>query len=277
MRKLALAAAAAALVGLFAGSAMAQSAKFDATWDNNVKFVEAVAVFGTGPTCTETPGEANGTDCILAEATIATLKVPQQKDLLIGVSAQIGLVTFTQAKGKGGTTPVLGEALAEAAVTVTLELREAVAANPGSGALVQTAAPGPVIFASRLQELKVADTDMDTTQLTTVTVSLLLETTAAHHFNFLGVDLDSGDYDVVAVFNLSAFASVVTADDLANAKVILGPRMVTVQEVRAVQGSLEEYTAGLTQCADGFDNDGDGDVDLDDADCADAADDDESS
>jgi len=103
--------------------------------------------------------------------------------------------------------------------------------------LVQTAAPGPVTFAARLQEIKIgSDADTD------VVISLALSTTAAHHFNFIGVDLDSGDYDVVAVFDLSAFVAVSDLENTAKAKVILGPRMLTVQEVRAVQGGLVEFT-----------------------------------
>lgn len=273
MRKLGLAIATVALVGLFAGSAMAQSAKFDATWDNDVKFVKAAIVFGGSAGCTSSGGHSgagtSGTPCILAEALLATLDVAQQKDLLIGVSAQIGLVTFTKAKGKGGATPTIGEALASAAVKVTLLLKEA-----GTGTVVQTAAPGPVIFASRLQQLKVAVTDDPTTNLTTVTVSLLLDTTAAQHFNFIGVDLDQGDYDVVAVFDLSAFVAVVGEAAVAEAEVILGPRIVTAQEVRAARGSLD----AVTQCDDNIDNDGDGKIDFagGDTGCTSALDDSES-
>ncbi len=168
---------------------------------------------------------------------MATIHVPQQKDLLIGVSGQIGLITLTQAKGKGGSETQVGEALASAEVLMTVELRDA-----DTGAFVQTAAPGPVIFAARLQELKVTVADSDTDNLTEVTVSLLLNTTAAHHFNFIAVDLDSGTYDVVAIFDLSAFVEIVGEDAIAEAEVILGPRMVTVQEVRAVKDELVEFT-----------------------------------
>lgn len=241
MRKLGLAIAALALAGLVSSGAWAQSAKFDATWSNDVIFVKAaIADPAVTATCTSSDGhtgagsEAN--PCILAEALMATLHVAQQKDLLIGVSAQIGLITFTKAKGKGGSETQVGEALASAGVTVTLELRDA------EGNLVQVAAPGPVIFALRLQELKVGVTFSSTEFLSTVTVSLLLDTTAAHHFNFLGVDLDQGVYDVVAVFNLSAFVAIVGEDAIAEAEVILGPRMVTAQEVRAVKGSIDPLT-----------------------------------
>jgi hypothetical protein len=222
---------------MFSVTAMAQSSKFDASWNNTVKMVHAYVDSDTASACL---GDGTGTGtagdpCILAEALMATLDVAQQKDLLIGVSAQIGLHTFTQAKGKS-SDPSLGSATASGSVVVTLELREA-----GTDNVVQTAAPGPVTFAARLQELKVDVSDSDTENLTEVTVSLLLETTAAHHFNFIGVDLDQGVYDVVAVFDLSAWVAIVGEDAAARAKVTLGPRMVTVQEVRAAKGSLTMY------------------------------------
>ena len=222
---------------MFSITAFAQSSKFDASWDNTVKMVHAYVDSDTASACL---GDGTGTGtsgdpCILAEALMATLDVAQQKDLLIGVSAQIGLHTLTQAKGKN-TEPSLGSATASGSVNVTLELRD-----PDTGAVVQTAAPGQVTFASRLQELKVDVTDTDTDFLTEVTVSLLLDTTAAHHFNFIGVDLDQGVYDVVAVFDLSAFVAIVGEDAIAEAKVTLGPRMVTAQEVRAAKDELEAF------------------------------------
>jgi hypothetical protein len=226
---------------MFSVTAFAQSSKFDASWDDTVKMVHAYVDSDTASACLGDSTDGTGTEgdpCILAEALMATLDVAQQKDLLIGVSAQIGLHTLTQAKGKN-TDPSLGSATASGSVNVTLELREA--NGSGTGALVQTAAPGTVTFAARLQELKVDVTDTDTDFLTEVIVSLLLDTTAAHHFNFIGVDLDQGVYDVVAVFDLSAFVAIVGEDAIARAKVTLGPRMVTVQEVRAAKDSLTIY------------------------------------
>ncbi len=222
-------------IGLMASSAFAQSAKFAASWSTDVKTVDARVATDVASACFG-DGSGSGTSvdpCILAEALLTTLDVAQYKDLLIGVSAQIGLVTFTQAKGKN-SDPTIGSALASASVAVTLELRD-----PDTDEVIQVAAPGPVIFAARLQEITVDVKGGDPTDPPTeVIISLLLDTTAAHHFNFLGVDLDQGFYDVVAVFDLSAFVAIVGEDAIAQAKVILGPRMVTAQEVRAVKDGL---------------------------------------
>lgn len=247
--KYAVIAAVAAFV-LFSGSVMAQASKFDASWETSTVSVKAeIADPATVATCT---GESGGTGtqadpCVVAETTVATLDVAQQKDLLIGVSGQIGLVTFTQAKGKHANdgSVTMGSATAGAGVDVTVMLRDV-----DSGEYVQTAAPGPVTFAARIQELKVSvpecsvPLDLDGTGTASydadceVLVSLMLDTTAAHHFNFIGVDLDQGTYDVVAQFDLSAFVAIVGEDAAASAEVVLGPRMVTVQEVRAAKGSL---------------------------------------
>lgn len=228
-----------ALVAFVSGNAQAQSAKFAANWSNDVVSVKAGIAYdplnpdNTTPFCTDQDGVPIEPDedniCYNTEALLAKISVPQLKDLLIGVSAQIGLVTLTQAKKVTDTT-TLGEALAEAKVGVTVELR-----NPETGAVFQTAAPGLVIFAARLQEIKVGGT----ADAVEVLVSLKLDTTAAQHFNFLGVDLIADTYDVVAVFDLSAFVAIVGEDSMADAEVILGPRMVTVQEVRAVKDSLD--------------------------------------
>ncbi|MEK9776847.1 MAG: hypothetical protein VW339_12020, partial [Quisquiliibacterium sp.] len=173
--------------------------------------------------------------CFVAEATLARIHVAQQKDLLIGVSGQIGLITMTQAKGKGGANaqPVMGSATAEGSVKVTLDI-----INAATNERQQIAAPGQVVFASRMQELEVTVDSNDPDYWTEVTVNLILDTTAAHHFNFIGVDLPQGDYDVKATFDLSSFVEIVGEDAAARAKVTLGPRMVTVQEVRAAKGSL---------------------------------------
>ena len=219
---------------IFASGAFAQSAKFAASYETNELIVDAYVATGLEPSC-QGDGTGSGTandPCVLAEAVLATIDVAQQKDLLIGVSGQIGLHTLTQAKGKS-TDPSLGKASASGSVNVSVELRD-----HNTGELMQIAAPGTVTFAARVQELKVDVVDTDTDNLTEVTVSLMLDTTAAHHFNFLGVDLIQGNYDVVAIFDLGAFVEIVGEDAIAQARVTLGPRMVTAQEVRAARGSL---------------------------------------
>lgn len=238
---LSLAAVAALAIGFASSGAQAQSSKFNATWATGPDSVKADTFSGdvAASFCT---GEDSGTGtsgdpCIASVAQLATIDIAQQKDALIGVSGQIGLVTFTQAKGKN-TDPTLGSATASAGVEVKVVLVETGDDASVPANWVQVAAPGTIVFSSRLQELKV---DLGATAedfYTEVIVSLLLDTTAAHHFNFIGVDLDQGVYDVVAIFDLSAFVAVAGEDAIASAEVILGPRIVTVQEVRAAKDTL---------------------------------------
>ena len=121
--------------------------------------------------------------------------------------------------------------------------------------------PGPVTFSSRMQELsvttgldvvgsipEVCDADCIDANLGIdgdVTVALGLDTTAAHHFNFVADDLTSGTYDVIACYDLSALADNNDIDgNAANAKAAIGPRMITVQEVRATKGGIIDETCG---------------------------------
>lgn len=208
--KIAVAMAIILAIGAYAPAA-AQSAKFAAVWNDEPVIAEV------------DPGFASTVE-------IAEIHIPQQKELLIGVSAQIGIITITDAKGNNDTDAV---ALASGEATVTVLL-----VDQATGDVIATA-PGPVVFASRLQELRVSVEDED--EDLSVLVGLTLDTTAAHHFNFLGVDLPQGNYDVVAQFDLTAFAEATGLDPTdADAVVSLGPRVVTAQEVRAVKGSIIE-------------------------------------
>ena len=191
------------------------------------------------------------------------------------MSAQINLVTFTKAKGKngGGTSTAIAEGTARGGMLVLPE---------GTGSVDQCAAafglhdreidpinvfaaPGPITFASRRQELSVT-VDLDVVGAIpavcdaqciadnlgiegSVTVALGLDTTAAHSFQFIADDLTSGWYDVVACYDVSALAEVgganIDADTAAHSKVALGPRIITVQEVRATKtGVLDESGNG---------------------------------
>ena len=68
--------------------------------------------------------------------TLARIKVPQDKELLVGVSAEIGLVTEGAIKGKNGGS---AKALADALAYVTIY------AVPIHGGSAETAAPGQII------------------------------------------------------------------------------------------------------------------------------------
>ncbi len=228
---------------VFAGA----SAKFSATIDK-AHLIQASA----SATGNETPLDID----LDSDIDIARIKVANKKDLLIGISAQIGLLTSTSVKGKNGGG---GSATAAGGVGVSVH------AVPVNGGPAIVAEPGPVILSARLQELSatlggVIESCEDTLtdngdgtfsdgadgKITVATecivsdeeIALLLATVAAHHHNFIVPNLDAGEYRIRARFvALAAAAATDTGDkdgtNTADATVVVGPRVTTVQEVRA--------------------------------------------
>ncbi len=245
-------------LAMVASAAHAQSADFAATYDRDTVMVD-IGVDGSNG--------ATSASAVTAEYELAAIHASTWKDMLIGVSAQVNLVTFTQAKGKngGGTSTAIADGTIRVGVTVVHAGTENACANAFADESL-FAAPGPVTFASRRQELSV-NVDLDVVGSIpdvcdaacieenlgidgSVTVALGLDTTAAHHFNFVAADMNQGWYEVFACYDLSALAEVsgddIDADTAAYSKVALGPRIVTVQEVHATKdGIIDESGSGL--------------------------------
>lgn len=252
------------LLFFYAGPTLAgqPSAKFAATWTTRPGLASVVEINNAT------------TDTVMVDSktgyTLATIKMPQDKELLIGISAEIGLVTDTSVKGKdGGAAKAI--AGGEAYVTVVAEPR-----NGGNSVL---AAPGKIILSKRVQELNatlggviqscvepcyedgitgelvcdeiVIAEDCDVTD---EEIGLLQKTTAAHHFNFILPNMNQGVYDIKAVFTTGANAEIDICDDgeacsydpdgtvtaSAYAKAVINKTMLTVQQVRAAEGGLNE-------------------------------------
>lgn len=258
---------------MFSIGAMAQSAKFAAVWTDGLTVIKSEACATTEDSfCDEIidTGAQFG-------ATMAYIKVPQSKELLIGLSAQIELFTQTIVKGKKGS---LSKATAMAEGGVSL-----LACNMASGDCFD-AEPGYITLSMREQELEAVlggvieectfDISVDVVQdpgtlvvedtatgsatwtlddcvVLQEEISLALTTMAAHHFNFVFPDLPQGDYAVMATFNTDATAAAVAScsadafycdaevdgDASAVSHAVIGKTMMTIQEVRAVKGSLD--------------------------------------
>ena len=250
MRTLGMVVAATAV--LLAGNAYGQSAKFAATYDRDPVMISAT-IDGTNGGATDGPH-------MVAEVDLAKIHVAQWNEVLVGVSGQVQLMTFTQAKGKnnGGTATSIAQG------TVGLEVMVAPEGTDDPCTNGISAHPGEIVFASRRQELSVTVSldvvgsipDVCDEQCIAdnldiegdVTVALGLDTTAAHHFNFVADDLDEDWYVVVACYDLTALAEVsgmnIDADTAANSKVVLGPRIVTVQEVQATNDGIINESEG---------------------------------
>lgn len=265
----------------------APSAKFAAVYSDEASLSTIAEVTNSTGGTTVSAGQQ------FAGHTLATIKVPEQKELLVGLSAEIGLLTSTQVKGKNGGS---GSAEAGARVSVQVSAIPAVPYLDDQGNLVTQidALPGPVMLSERVQELSatlggviesctdggsydadgnltVVDADGDgiadnadgtidvnlECYVTDEEIGLLQNTTAAHHFNFVFPDMKAGQYTIKAVFISGSSAEVtvdlcedttddgiddcanVTFEGTAKATSVINKYMMTVQEVRAVKGSIE--------------------------------------
>jgi len=253
---------------VFAVSANAgPSAKFAATYGNDGPYLVSMAHID------DSDVDAVDFDSSIG-FTFATIKVPQDKELLVGLSAEVGLTTDTSIKGKNGGT---ARSVAGAGAGVFI-----FACDVDSGDCVGPAMPGPVTLSSRVQTLSatlggVIESCEDTTGGTDINgnnpgddgyiptpdgvidvdiecvvtdeeIGLALETLASHHFNFVLPDMDQGEYAVVAVFATGAFAAVdideasledggsVSASAFGEA--FIGNYMMTLQRVRAAKGGI---------------------------------------
>ena len=259
---------------VFAVSASAgPSAKFAAVYGDGGPYLEVVSVIedatvDTGPIVNSRNGY-----------TFATIKVPNNKELLVGVSAEIGIVTDTSIKGKlGGSARAIAEGGAYAQVC---------AVHIGTDDVEKCALPGWVTMSRRIQELEATlggviescedfltvledgttvGTPDDPVPDGVITIALecvvsdeeiglVLDTLAAHHFNYVIPNLAQGEYDIRAYFMTKTSAEVdideVSIEDCpeeqepcvsasAYAKAFIGKYMVTVQQVRAVKGDIPD-------------------------------------
>jgi hypothetical protein len=183
----------------------------------------------------------------------------------IGVSGVANLVTITEAKGKNGAGTSTSEAEAGLFMHVAYMPADEVDVSVcDEGAM---AAPGRVPLSYRKQTLSVT-TDLEIVDAVaecddepeqdgflnegqcladlleiegSVTVALGLESSAAHHFNFVAADLErSTTYKVAACFTGEAAAQIIEGEGSANSAVAIGKRIVTVEEVRAVKDAFIE-------------------------------------
>lgn len=225
------------------------SAKFAATYHSGGMNVVSMANIDDATSDTTTWDSNWG-------ITLATIKVPQNKELLVGLSAEIGLTTDTSIKGQQGGA---ARALAGAGAMVAI-----FACPVDGGDCTEFAKPGPVVLSSRIQVLDATlggvledctdvngDGVIDIPEECTFSdeeIGLALRTLASHHFNFVLPDMDQGEYNVVAFFLTGALASVdideVSVADggsvsgSAYAKAWIGSYMLTLQQVRATNDGI---------------------------------------
>lgn len=246
---------------MLAGNAMAgPSAKFAATWSYGPSLKTEAII-------TDATADGDVID-IKSGYTLATIKVPQDKELLVGVSAEVGLVTDTSIKGKNGGA---AKSIAGAGANVII-FAVPVQGSNGTQAIAE---PGAVMLSARIQELDATlggviescedtltiNSDGSTTAEPDGTITIALEcvvtdeeiglaisTLAAQHFNFVLPNMDQGEYQLIAFFTSGAYAEVDinevsvaeggTVSGSAYSSAFIGKTMVTVQQVRAAAGGV---------------------------------------
>ncbi|MBY5921659.1 hypothetical protein [Ferrimonas balearica] len=170
------------------------------------------------------------------------------KDLVIGLSFETMLMTETVVRSKGGNK---SEATADAVIEMRVFVDD------------KLAAPGEVIFDKRIQTLwaelggvldcadtLTVDTDgdgvpddydgiisFDECNLTEEEIGLILDTAAAHTFNFLAYDIGSGSHTIRAEARVSYGGQVVEGDGSVAASASLGKGTLSVWEVHGSNGS----------------------------------------
>lgn len=187
-----------------------------------------------------------------------TIKMPEQKDLIIGVSLECGLTTNTKVMSKS-----LEKALAEAEAMVKVRVLVDPVYDPDTGELLNLeealAAPGEVIFARRTQTLiaefagdisdciSLVDTNGDGIPDSVVvdedcvepeTLQLILDTMSANSFNFIVMDLGAGEHEIVVQADLTYNTDTeVVGDSLAEAiaTAYVGKGSVTIEDSRMIK------------------------------------------
>jgi hypothetical protein len=227
----------------FASSTYAgPSAKFAATYNDTTFPLALVSLIDSA----DQPNDCNSADGF----TLATIKVPQDKELLVGLSSEILLITDTSVKGKAGGS---ARAIAYSAARVTVG---ACPVGEGISPDCVVAEPGGVTLNDRIQVLDATlggaltnCTDgngdgiiaVDECTLTDEEIGLVLDTLSSHHFNFVLPDMDQGEYDIIALFGTEACNEISSdgdAEAMAFALAGIGKYMLTVQQVRATKNGI---------------------------------------
>jgi hypothetical protein len=200
-------------VGLASTSALAQSAKATAKV-GNVNVLNQTTL---------------GWTTILSN----TIKTANQKDLFIDVSLETGLYTQTKVRSNGNKDTSSAEA--------TIKVQVLVDGVP--------AYPGDVVFDRRNQTLSATlggilenctdsngdgDIDLNDCTLAPEEIELILDTMAAHSFNFIMDDLGPGEHAVEVQAMISTSSS--SGAGSASANATIGNGSVTVEEVRLIKG-----------------------------------------
>lgn len=168
------------------------------------------------------------------------IRTPNNWDLFIDVSLECGLTTNTKVVSKQ-----LAKAVAEAeAIVMVRVLVDGVPAEPGEIIFARRHQTLIAEFAGDISGAIIVNPDLSVTidpeLIEPEMLQLILDTMAAHSFNFIAPDVSVGDHTVVVEAKLYYLASpegtVLEDETSAAADAYLGKGSVTIEEVRMVKG-----------------------------------------
>jgi len=255
-----LAVVAAAAVGLFAGNAMAQSAKATAAVTDLVSLNTVITDDSQDPTLVTGPWTT-----ILSQS----IKTANMKDLFINASLECGNYTMTRVKSSSGVEDTSG-GFSSVRVRVVIDPDgQNIGAGPSAsgsyalpnagntlvfdgaddGDLAGTSTGEGVSFCTRVQVLSAklqgilecaADAVIPTDcTVTDEEIALLVATLNANAFNFVAPDLSSGDHIVEVQAKGVVDASAVKGNAVSRA--FAGAGSVTIEEVRMIRGEQVQF------------------------------------
>jgi hypothetical protein len=254
------------LSAVLAATAVAPSSKFTAAYSDTPRVLQSCAFADTSDLLdgTDLSACSSGIDSNVGY-TFATLRVPQDSEILIDLSAQVELFTSTQVEGKRGSKStavadaeggVMLFACPEGFSGTTLSAYDACEiAAPGYVTLNQREQTLSAVLGGIIEECSFSaddlaniEFDLSDCEVARESISLALNTLSAHSFQFILTNVDSGDYEIRAVFftraEAEAFASCpedspycLDGDGQAAAvsQAFIGKYVLTAQQVRAVK------------------------------------------
>lgn len=233
------------------------SAKFAAVWDDGLLIAtteaESCDPALDNPLVSPSDPAADFDYESAHDVVIATMKMPQGKEILAGISAESKILLGTTVRGKNGGS---GTAAGYGKVAVRIYAK-----NLATGERFAPVPNGRIVLNARYQQLDATlggviesctdgsfddivdgTIDVDTEcEVSPEQIGLLTSNQSANSFNVVFVDLPQGTYKIKARFTVlsASFADATeNACAYANSRVVLGDRIVTLQDVRAVKGSI---------------------------------------
>lgn len=181
----------------------------------------------------------NGSSQSFSKIMSTSIRTSNQKDLILDVSLECGLLTRTKVSSKQGISDT-SSAMASVKVRVLVDGREA--------------KPGAVIFCKRSQELSAtfagimqqcSDLNGDGVILSSECtwdpeeLSLALDTMNANSFNFILDNLSSGTHHIEVQAQIDSGTSVQLGE--ADAKASIGKGSISVEEVRLIRNQIIDF------------------------------------